>query len=176
MANGWGVFDLDGNEVFDVDSCVEIKYSGKAKTSNFPVEEGAFASYNKVKEPIQYKVSLAVSGEDRCAAFEADLEEELSAANLYNIATPTMTYMNVTLDGYNISHTAGNINALTVELSLLEVREVTPSYTTVTIPKPKKPTSASAAGGGKGNPSAPNQPPTRTFSGVIAQADSDSNS
>ena len=83
MANGWGLYYASGSAsgtagslVFDVDSVLDLKQTGKSKVSTFPVEEGAFASYNKVQEPDATKVRLAVGGPDRVAAFQAALDTE----------------------------------------------------------------------------------------------------
>ena len=77
MANGWGLYNLDGSLTFDVDTCIDLKFSNKAKVSNFPVETGGFASYNKVNEPNAIKVRLAVGGTARMAAFQAALMTEV---------------------------------------------------------------------------------------------------
>ena len=82
MAGGWGVYSLSGSLVFDVDSCVDLKFSNKAKVSTFPVEQGAFASYNKVNVPNSVKVRLAVGGQDRIAA---ELEEIIVQADMGQI-------------------------------------------------------------------------------------------
>jgi len=173
VANGWGIYDLSGNLVFDVDSVLDLKQSAKAKASSFPVEEGTFASYNKVLDPFTTKVRLAVNGPDRVAAFQAALDVELDSTNLYNVVTPTKTYLNVTLESYDHDQTAenGGVSGLVVDLALLQIREVTPTYTTVTVPKPKNPTSASNQTNGKGQAQAPAKPPSHQWSTVMAEAD-----
>jgi len=180
MANGWGVYDLSGNLVFDVDSVLSLKQSAKAKASTFPVELGSFAGFNKVLEPFQNKVRLAVNGLARVATFQAALDTELASTNLYNVVTPTKVYLNVTLESYGHDQTAdnGGVSGLVVDLALLQIREVTPAYATAALPaaKCKNPTSASKQTGGKGQTQTPAAPPSRTMASVIAQADSDSNS
>jgi hypothetical protein len=185
MANGWGLYYASGSAsgtagalVFDVDSVLDLKQTGKSKVSTFPVEEGAFASYNKVQEPDATKVRIAVGGPDRVAALQAALDTEKAACNLYNVVTPTKTYLNVTLEGYDHEQTSSNggVSGLVVDLSLVQVREVTPAYATVTIKKPKQPASASTQTNGKASPETPAATPSRTMASVIAQADSDSNS
>ena len=173
MANGWGVYDLSGNLVFDVDTVLDLKFSAKAKVSDFPVENNAFTSFNKVVEPFTPKVRLAVGGMIRVSAFQEALAVELASTNLYNIVTPTCNYFNVTLDGCDYAQTADNGNAslLVVDLSLKQIREVTPAYTTVKIPHPKSPASASKEPGGKGQAQPPAAPPSHTWATVMAEAD-----
>ena len=174
MANGWGVFYLNGGEVFDVDSVVDLKIGNKAKVSDFPVEQGGFASYNKVNVPNNVKVRLTVGGKARIGAFQAALAAELSAPNLYNVVTPTATYLNVTLEGYDYSQASeSGLNLLLVDLALKEIREVSPAYTKVTIPHPKSPTSASKSVNGKVQAQAPPAPPPVTWDNVMSRAKND---
>jgi len=157
-----------------VDTCIDLKFSNKAKVSNFPVETGGFASYNKVNEPNAIKVRLAVGGTARMAAFQAALMTEVGAPSLYNVVTPTMTYLNVTLESYDHSQTAENgVNLLLVDLSLIEIREVTPAYTTVTIPHPKNPTSGPKVVNGKVQAQTPASPVPLTLQNVFYKAEND---
>ena len=170
MANGWGVFNLSGELVFDVDSVLDLKVSGKAKVSDFPVEEGAFSSYNKVKEPKSSKVRLAVGGTARIGTFQAALDTELGSANLYNIVTPTTVYLNVTLESYDYSQAAeSGLNLLVVDMSFKEIREVSPAYSTVA--HPKNPASASKKVNGKAAPQTPPGPPPPPWSTLMADAE-----
>jgi hypothetical protein len=147
------------------------------KTSTFPVEHGSFASYNKVNEPNKPKVRLAVGGKDRIAAFQAAMGSELSQPNLYNVVTPTCVYLNVTMESYDYSQSADNgLNLLVVDIALIEVREVTPTYTAVTIPHPKSPGSASKQVNGKMqvcHPAGPPPPPPLTWANVMDRARND---
>jgi len=174
MANGWGVYTLAGTEVFDVDSVVDLKITNKATVSDFPVEQGSFASYNKVNVPNAVKVRLAVGGQARIAAFQAALANELGAPNLYNVATPTTVYLNVTLESYDYAQSSeSGLNLLVVDLAMKEVREVSPAYTTVKIPHPKNPTSASKSVNGKVQAQAPPAPPPLTWSNYMQKAEND---
>jgi len=182
MANGWGLYYASGSAsgtagslVFDVDSVLDLKMGAKAKTSTFPVEEGSFAAYNKVLEPFSTKVRLAVGGPDRVAALQSALMAEVAAANLYNVVTPTVTYLNVTLESYDHEQTSSNggVSGLVVDLSLVQVREVTPAYTTVALAakKVKASSSASPQTGGKAQGQTPAAKPTRTWSTVVGEAE-----
>ena len=169
MANGWGIYDLSGNLVFDVDSVVDLKFSGKAKVSDFPVEKGSFSSYDKVIDPFTVPVRLAVSDSARSAIFMTTLAQELAQANLYNIVTPMNTYLNVTLEGYDFAQAAENgcITGILVDLKFRQIRQVTPAYTTVALPakKCKNPTSASSQTNGKVQ--------AQPYSNVVSRAEND---
>ena len=136
----WGVYFPGAGPVFEVDSFVELKFHDKAKVSSFPTENGGFASYNKVVEAYQPKVKLAVGGQSRIAAFMGTLYDELRTTNLYNIYTPEANYTNVTLEGYSFNRTTKDgRNLIVAELTFMQVVQVTPQYTAVTVSNPKKP-------------------------------------
>lgn len=172
MANGWGVYTLSGVLAFDVDSCLDLKFGAKAKTSDFPVEEGAFASYNKVLDPFAPKVRLVVGGPARIAAFQVALHAALASASLFNIVTPTLTYLNVTLEGYDHDQTAENgaLSLLVVDLAYKQVREVAPAYSSLPAAKAKNPSAASKVVGGKVQPQTPAKPPSPPWSTLMADA------
>ena len=127
---------------FVVDSFLDLKYNHDSKVSDFPVELGAFTSYNKVLEPAKAKIRLAAGGKALMAPFMSALEHEVAAANLYNIYTPEMVYLSMTLEkvGYPREQEHGR-NMIVADLEFVQVRQVSPSYTT--IKSPAKPVSSS---------------------------------
>ena len=166
----WGVFDLQGNKVFDVDSLVDLKFSAKSKVSTFPVEQGSFASYNKAMEPFTLPIHMAVSG-PRAEIFETTLAQELAQANLYNVVTDRNTYLNVTLESYDFSRSSeSGLDLMVAQINFVQVREVTPAYTTVKLPKPKNPASASKQVGGKAQTQAPAKPASPSWKTLMSDA------
>lgn len=137
--NQWGIYDEDGFKTFDVDSCNAVDYSNKVTVSKFPVEDGAFISFNKVSSPYDAKVKVVVTGQDRIAQFLSDIEDELSSTHLYNVVTPEKTYTKATIDKYNYKREhKGGQHILIVTIDLVQVRVVSPQYTNTAIVKPKK--------------------------------------
>jgi hypothetical protein len=163
MANGWGIYYAVGSNagnpgslVFNVDSFSDLKYTGSSKVSDFPVEQGSFASYNKVVEPFKVNITLTANGTDKTIPFLAQLEIEKSAANLYNIVTPAITYINATLESYDYSRTASNgVSMITAVLSFIEIRQITPAYTTIALKNSKNPTSKGKTIQGKSQTQSP---------------------
>lgn len=150
----WGVYGAADNQpVFDIDSCVSVKIGNNAKVSGFPVEEGAFASYNKVGTPMQPKIVVAVGGQTRIAKFLDAVATELDSINLYNIVTPEASYYNLTLEKYDYSRTqkAGK-NLIHAELTFMEVIQVSTAYSSVSIVRPKKAGAGDKHGDGKKQP------------------------
>jgi hypothetical protein len=161
VKNVWGIYDDKLKPVLDIDSCLDVSYTGAMKVSSFPVEKGGFISYNKVREPYKAKVKVAVGGKSaRIEKLLKDLETLLSSTTLYRIVTPEMTYLNATVEHYSYKRAEKDgRNMITAELEIMEVREVTPQYTTVALPaaKAKKAGDASKVNGGKVQGQTPDQ-------------------
>ena len=132
----WGIFDSALKPVFDVDTCVEVGYKGETKVSQFPVERGSFANYNKVQEPYQIRLQLAVGGDGRrIQAFLQALEIAKNSTNLYVVQTPEKLYLDACMTGYNYKRTATNgRNMITADIELVEIRQVSNNYTSVANP------------------------------------------
>lgn len=157
--NSWGVFTQDGVSVFDVDSVMDLRYENASKVSDFPVEQGSFSSYNKIKTPYKTKVRLSVGGDPtRIANFIAAMDRVVVDTNLYIVSTPEAVYINanITNIAYSRSHDKG-ANLIMADLSITEIRQVEPQYTRVSLPpsKVKKADSASKKDTGKKQTEAP---------------------
>ncbi len=168
FTNVWGVFDQSGKSVVDIDTIAAMRYTNKSRVSDFPVEQGAFTTYNKVATPFKMQVKMAVGGSrQRISDFITKLEVlKNDTLNLYHFVTPEMTYLNCTVEEFSYSrdHSKGQDMVIAL-VDLLEVRIVTPSYTTasVTLPasKLKKIDMASMSCHGKQQPQ---PPPTPNYS------------
>lgn len=121
----WGIFDKSGNEVLFPDSFLGIEYKNGSRVSDYPVEKGAFASYNKVDTPWDIRIRMAIGGSvEARAAFLATVETMLHSTTLYDIATPEIPFINGTLDNVDYRRDSKNgVSLLTVELMFTEVRE-----------------------------------------------------
>src|SRR5690349_13658992 len=58
----WGIFDQFGQPLLQADSIIAVDYRRAYRISDYPVEEGGFGSYDKVQEPYDIRVTMAVSG------------------------------------------------------------------------------------------------------------------
>ncbi len=137
--NVWGVFDQSGKSVVDIDTIAAMRYTNKSRVSDFPVEQGAFTTYNKVATPFKMQVKMAVGGSrQRIANFITKLEVlKNDTLNLYHFVTPEMTYLNCTVEEFSYARDNSKGQDMIVALvDLLEVRVVTPSYTTTKIALP----------------------------------------
>lgn len=158
-SNTWGLLTQDGTPVFAVDSIIDLKYENSNKVSTFPVERGSFASYNKIKTPYKAKIRMAVGGnQDRISAFIAAMDRVVNDTNLYNVVTPESVYTNANVEkiGYSRAH-EGGVNLILADLEIVEIRQVEPQYSAVSLSskKVKKKDSASKKDVGKKQKEAP---------------------
>ena len=137
VVSSYGIFDpLTGGTVLDYDTFVEVKYEDKFKVSDFPVEQGAFATYNKVRHAAVSHVRLAITDDPaRRGAFIVGLATLAASTRTVNIVTQDATYLNQTLESYAIvrapQHGWGKVIA---DLAFIEVREVFATYANAKLP------------------------------------------
>ena len=113
-------------------STVSFDYVKSAMVSDFPIERGGFASYNKVELPATPVVSLAITGTvDSRRKFLNDIERACKSTELFTIATPSKVFSGYSINqfGYRQSSSHG-ANLIVVDLQLKEVREVIVALTT----------------------------------------------
>lgn len=169
----WGIYDSSGNQLGvssgstsilqaivsqvtgatgPVLSTYTFDYTKEVRASDFPVEGGKFANYNKVERPANPVVVLSLSGTqaDRTKFLNA-LDAAVKSTNMYSVHTPEVTYINYTLERISLRRAADKGgNLLTVEVSLQEVRQVSAAFSqTGPIASPKDPGAASPVDSGK---------------------------
>lgn len=121
----WGIFDAAGKPICDYDSVYSVGNRNDARISDYPVEQGGFASYNKVDTPFESSVVVAIGGsEARRASALVAIEAARKSLQLYTIFTPVATYTNCNIVGRDIRHeTREGSNHLMVSLQIREVRQ-----------------------------------------------------
>lgn len=122
----WGVFDQDGRTIAPYDSVFAVGYQNESRLSDYPIEQGSFATFNKVAIPFDVVVTLTCGGSDaHRAEFLASLEIARAGLRSYIVLTPDRTYRNVNFTGLNMQRSAREgATLLTVQLLGREVREV----------------------------------------------------
>lgn len=168
----WGIFDSKGKPLADPSninglartlvnslglgssmSTAAVEYGKAMRISDFPVERGSFASYNKVETPASPLVTLSFSGsESDRAKFLTSLDEATKSTGLYSVVTPEVQYVNYSIESYSYSRRADRgATLLIVELTLKEIRQVSAQYTQAggQAKSPKQPDAAPAQPLGK---------------------------
>lgn len=120
----WGVFDQDGNEVLQPDSFLGMDFRNNARVSDYPQEQGAFESYNKVQTPYDVRIRMAIGADLQTRTFFlAQCDAMLKSTDAFMVVTPEVTYQNATVE--NVAYrreTRNGATMITVELWFLEIR------------------------------------------------------
>lgn len=126
----WGVFDSNGNKVINPDNVMAFDYRAEWSVSNFPVQNGQFASYNKVLHPFDTSVVLTKGGtENDRTAFILACEHVAASLNLFTIMTPEKQYLNCNVTRMEMSRkeTKGAF-FVSVELFFTQIVQVDAQY------------------------------------------------
>lgn len=140
----WGLFDDQGQQVIFPDTFLGIEYRNSRRISNYPLEQGAFESYNKVNDPFDVVVGMACGGDvAKRTDFLATCEALANDLNLYTLVTPEAVYESVNLERYDFARKQHNgATLITVNFYFKEIRINTKSEYTNT---PEDSTSVEAA-------------------------------
>ncbi len=120
----WGVFDSNNERAIDPDSFVRFEIIGDYAVLDYPVEGGAFQSYNKVQKPYEIKLVVAQGGSvaDRQTVLE-DIETAVSSLELLTVITPELPYDSLNLKHYDMTRTdKAGVTLLQIALNFEEIR------------------------------------------------------
>lgn len=99
LTPSWGIFDSSGEQVLIADSFIGVSYVNASNISNYPQEQGAFATYNKVKTPNEWSITLAKAGSSQdIAQFATELDTREGDLLLYTVVTPEKTWTQANID------------------------------------------------------------------------------
>lgn len=149
----WGIFDSGGTAVVTGDSVEAFEEAKEYRVANYPLEQGAFESFNKVEVPQDVRLTFKKGGTlaDR-TAFLTSLDTALKSLELYDVLTPEATYTSVNIVHRDMRRTADKgATLLTVDVGLQQVR--TTAQTTFT--NSKDPSAAGTVNAGPVQPISP---------------------
>lgn len=118
-------------------STFSVSFTRQMQISDYPIEANAtgqgaaFASFNKVWQPANPIVTLALSGPDaELGAFLDALDAACVSTNLYTVLTPDAIYQNYSIESYTYERTAQRgATMLLAEISLKQILQVSPQHT-----------------------------------------------
>lgn len=147
----WGIFDQANRPVITGDTVLGVDFRKEWRVSDYPIEEGGFASYNKVRTPFDIRVRFAYSGKGSIlsaitsggvlgqiaagrnpslanrTAFLQSLDAAAGSLSLFNVVTPEFTYAGCNIVHYDYRREARHgATMLIVDVWLNEIR-VAPS-------------------------------------------------
>lgn len=155
----WGVLDKDGNIAIDADSVITFEHAADYRVTSAPVEQGQFASYNKVANPNQASVVLVKGGSlDDRTNFLKQIDTVLASLDLYSILTPEHTYPSINAVRREITRREQKgAYFLEVELFFEEIREQVLQYSAsvASTANAQQPSALPATNIGNAQPTAP---------------------
>jgi hypothetical protein len=119
----WGLF-LANEAAIVSDNVVSFEFKQDARISNFPVEDGAFETYNKVQVPYDVRLQFSTGGalSDRQAML-ASIDAAIASTDLYDAVTPEKIYSSVNVVHQSIRRTSRNgVGLLVVDVYCEQVR------------------------------------------------------
>lgn len=157
----WGIYTSGGAAALTPESFRELDESKDWNIPRYPIESGAFQSYNKVELPADVRLAVVKAGNDAAKdAFLKTVQAYAASLALLTVVTPGKTYRNMNLVHYE-QHRSAETGAglLTVRLFFQEVRTSAKSA----FSEVADPTAASNVNGGAVQPGAPS--PSQTPAG-----------
>lgn len=136
----WSLNKASGERVVEFTSFISMDLRDEYNVVTGPVEEGSFASYNKVAAPLEIDVSLGVEGDDATLSMALDALNKLTGSTeIVSLVTPEIEYcdMNLRSVSYRRRREDG-LGVLWLDLKLIEVRQVETQYTNVELHEQKK--------------------------------------
>lgn len=136
LAPKWGIF-LNGAPVVVADSVISFDFKADWSISDYPVEQGAFESYDKVEVPFVAKVRFATGGaQPALQAFLDSITDAAKTLSLYEVITPEKIYENVNISHYDYRRTASaGLGLIVVDVWLLQIRQsATPAFSNTKSP------------------------------------------
>jgi hypothetical protein len=128
----WGIFDDKLQSVIDADSFLSFSDSKQSNIADFPVQNGGFASYNKVITPGRNAVRISKGGTqaDR-AALLRQIKALFATLGKYTIVTPEASYLNVNLESYEVTRRDSSQAFFLTEIDLFfrEIQETQAVFT-----------------------------------------------
>lgn len=127
----WGIF-RNGAPVIVAQSVVSLDYKRDWSISDYPVEEGAFESYNKVTAPFDARFRFSSGGDELARQALLDsIDRVAGTLDLFDVVTPEVIYQSVNVMHYDYHRSATQgAGLLTVDVWCVQVRvTATSSFT-----------------------------------------------
>jgi hypothetical protein len=117
----WGIF-LNGANVVVADTVATFDFKQEWSIADYPLEEGAFASYDKVQIPfdVRFRFTSGGSEANRAALINSIAAISADSTNLYTAVTPEASYASVTVTHTSYSRNKA-VGLLSVDVWVLQV-------------------------------------------------------
>lgn len=142
LASDWMIADAQTSaKIIVPDTVPKFEFRGDRRISDYPVEQGAFASYNKVAKPFEIRMTMVCGGLNYAQSainslglnigngfmqksdFIDTLDYMLDTTDLFTIVTPDKAYENANLEHYDYKReTRNGATMLIIEAWFREIR------------------------------------------------------
>lgn len=124
----WGLY-RGGQLVVACDTVLAFDHKADWSVADYPLEQGKFESYNKVKIPYDVRIVFMAGGsEAKRAALLSSLQAIAGDLNVYDGVTPEQVYPNLNVIHLDYRRTReGGVGMLAVSVFCQEVRSATSS-------------------------------------------------
>ncbi len=135
----WSINNSSGERVVEFTSFISMDLRDEYNVVTSPVEEGSFASYNKVATPLEIDCSLGIEWDETTLNLARDPLNELAAStDIVSLVTPETEYYNLNLKSVSYRRKREDgLGVLWLDLKLVEVRQVKAQYTNVKLAERK---------------------------------------
>lgn len=150
----WGIYNSSNKQVLTTSRVLSVSYGIVYNTSDAPLEDGGFTSFNKVKTPYQATISVVCDGTESGSSsivsaleslvglssgsssginvrssFIKALETISGDTNLYSIVTPEFTFTNANIIGYSFRREVqSGVTMIICDIGIKEVRKTASLY------------------------------------------------
>lgn len=164
----WGLY-IGFIPVVVADTVTAFGFQQEFDISDYPIENGEFASYNKVYRPFEGTIRFVAGGNLlRRQALLDSVAAIIGSTSLFNIVTEDAVYQSVNPVTYSYQQAAGDgVGLIKVDLKARQVKVTGPLVTSI-IPSPSDPSVAAQLNDGTVQPLTP----TPTQNGLLPQIDS----
>ena len=124
LGTQWGLFQ-NGSPIIVADSVSTVDFKEEWSISDHPVERGAFASYDKVAIPYDFRIRYTAGSFAQRAALIASIAAVAGTTAIFDAVEPEAVHPSVTLSHYDYRRTArSGLGLLQVDVWCLWVQQV----------------------------------------------------
>lgn len=119
----WGVFDRNGNAVITADTVISLDFKKDWIVADYPLERGAFTSYDKVENPSETRIGFWSGGSliNRQRLLRS-IKAIAGDYNLYDIVTPEETFTSMNITHYDYRRVDGAAGYISVVVWFQQIR------------------------------------------------------
>lgn len=118
-----GVFDAEGNQVFELASAIKATVNPQKKVMEHPVEDGTTVSDHVVIQPIEIELSLLITGENFADTYQ-EIYSLYTDSEVLTVQTKTGNYSNQIIQSIAHDESPDMATGITMAMKLKEVKFV----------------------------------------------------